>query len=264
MRKAVFIVAACLISGAILNLAVAWACAAWVSPFEGTPTAWSVALNANDAGAASDEDRFLGFSRSDGFGHARINRHVFRWLPRQRPIKAIDGETVSSNRLRALGNTAPSAPIERPPGVNVEFENVKWITLGNTEWSEIRAGWPMRSFYCRNYAEITMRTPSGSAGILKTGFSPIESGVELPPFGPQIATRAGGSAWRALPYAPIWLGTVINTLFYAFLIAAPFIAFRQIRRARRRRRGLCRWCTYPIGTSDICTECGRAAAASSR
>jgi hypothetical protein len=56
---------------------------------------------------------------------------------------------------------------------------------------------------------------------------------------------------------PIWPGFAINTVFYAaicwLLFAAPF----AVRRRRRIKRGLCQSCAYPVGTSDVCTECGR-------
>jgi len=56
---------------------------------------------------------------------------------------------------------------------------------------------------------------------------------------------------------PIWPGFAINTLFYAgvlwLLFAAPF----ALRRGRRIKRGLCPACAYPVGASDLCTECGK-------
>jgi predicted amidophosphoribosyltransferase len=48
----------------------------------------------------------------------------------------------------------------------------------------------------------------------------------------------------------------INTLFYAailwLLFAAPFALLRW----RRIKRGLCPACAYPVGTRDLCSECG--------
>jgi predicted amidophosphoribosyltransferase len=37
------------------------------------------------------------------------------------------------------------------------------------------------------------------------------------------------------------------------LFAAPF----ALRRWRRIKRGLCPACAYPVGASDVCTECGK-------
>ena len=64
------------------------------------------------------------------------------------------------------------------------------------------------------------------------------------------------SGWGIVPLRPIWPGFAINTVFYAVglwgLFAAPF----ALRRWRRIKRGLCPKCAYPVGTSDVCTECG--------
>lgn len=61
-----------------------------------------------------------------------------------------------------------------------------------------------------------------------------------------------------VPLRPQWPGFAINTLLYGgvpwLLLCGPF----ELRRYRRRKRGLCVHCAYPIGESDVCTECGRA------
>jgi len=60
-----------------------------------------------------------------------------------------------------------------------------------------------------------------------------------------------------LPVHPVWPGFLVNTLFYAIilwlLIPGPFV----LRRLIRVRRDLCPKCTYPMGESAVCTECGR-------
>ena len=59
-----------------------------------------------------------------------------------------------------------------------------------------------------------------------------------------------------LPLRPIWYGFVLNTALYGsaawLLICGPFV----LRRSRRRRHGKCVACGYPIGMSEVCTECG--------
>jgi len=76
--------------------------------------------------------------------------------------------------------------------------------------------------------------------------------------------RLDGPQWligirpNALPLYPLWPGFAVNTLFYTgvlwMLFAGPF----ALRRMIRRRRGRCAQCAYPIGTSEVCTECGAA------
>jgi len=59
-----------------------------------------------------------------------------------------------------------------------------------------------------------------------------------------------------LPLRPIWPGFAINTVFYATVLWLLFAAPFALRRWRRIKRGLCPKCAYPVGTSDVCTECG--------
>jgi hypothetical protein len=83
-------------------------------------------------------------------------------------------------------------------------------------------------------------------------------GILSPPRPGRWMNNAGLS--RLLPLRPIWPGFAINTLFYSgvlwggwLLLAAPF----ALRRRRRIKRGLCPACAYPVGGSDVCTECGK-------
>ena len=68
----------------------------------------------------------------------------------------------------------------------------------------------------------------------------------------------GTSRKTYVPLRPIGLLFAINTLFYAavlwLLICGPFV----VRRFIRVRRGLCPKCAYPMGQSDVCSECGKA------
>ena len=60
-----------------------------------------------------------------------------------------------------------------------------------------------------------------------------------------------------LPLSPIWPGFVVNTVFYALVLGGLFFGPGAIKRARRRKRGLCPVCAYPLKTDgDVCSECG--------
>lgn len=89
-------------------------------------------------------------------------------------------------------------------------------------------------------------------------------------FEERVGWRAGAAypAWtgvggamdrRVIPTHPLWLGLAVDTLVYGLpswvLIAAPGI----VRRAGRRRKGLCLRCGYPLGAAAVCSECGQAA-----
>ncbi len=63
-------------------------------------------------------------------------------------------------------------------------------------------------------------------------------------------------AFDFYPTIPIWPGFAINKVFYAAILwllwAAPF----ALRTWLRIKRGQCLKRGYPIGTSEVCTECG--------
>ncbi len=55
-----------------------------------------------------------------------------------------------------------------------------------------------------------------------------------------------------------WLYRItVNTALNALLGASLYFGPRALRHTLRRRRRLCPHCAYPIGTSPVCTECGR-------
>jgi len=60
----------------------------------------------------------------------------------------------------------------------------------------------------------------------------------------------------ALPMRPIWWGFMCNTIFYASVAVAVCIIPERIRRSFRCKRGRCPACGYPIGESPTCSECG--------
>ena len=62
---------------------------------------------------------------------------------------------------------------------------------------------------------------------------------------------------RVLPLLPLWPGFAINTIFYAAILWVVFFAPGMVKRTLRRRRGQCPACAYPVGTSPVCTECGK-------
>ncbi len=72
-------------------------------------------------------------------------------------------------------------------------------------------------------------------------------------------TEALGYTWTSNEFPaysslrPIWPGLAVNTLFYAALLWLPF----AVRQWIRMWRGLCPRCGYPMGESDLCTECGK-------
>jgi hypothetical protein len=88
------------------------------------------------------------------------------------------------------------------------------------------------------------------------------AGVETETHGAFIVDVRGeyGPEAILMPVRPIWPGFAINTFLYAAILWLLFAAPGSVRRWRRIRRGVCAKCAYPIGASDVCTECGAAVA----
>jgi hypothetical protein len=61
----------------------------------------------------------------------------------------------------------------------------------------------------------------------------------------------------ALPRSVISPGFAINTVFDAAVLAVIWFAPGATRRRRRVKPGLCPACAFPVGSSPVCTECGR-------
>ena len=59
-----------------------------------------------------------------------------------------------------------------------------------------------------------------------------------------------------LPLDPLWFGFVGNTLFYAAVFLCTLPAWRFLRSTIRVARSRCPRCSYPVGVSPVCTECG--------
>ncbi len=66
----------------------------------------------------------------------------------------------------------------------------------------------------------------------------------------------GRSYLTWMPLGPLWAGLLGNSLFYGAIVWALFAAAQLARAARRRRKGLCPRCAYPVGPSTVCSECG--------
>lgn len=62
---------------------------------------------------------------------------------------------------------------------------------------------------------------------------------------------------RRLPVVPIWMGFVGNSVVYGAALGAVLVGVPALRRSARRARGRCEHCSYPVGGSPVCTECGR-------
>lgn len=115
----------------------------------------------------------------------------------------------------------------------------------------VSAGWPLRSVRRVIHQYIAPLSLPGSPEF-RTPCNWRE-GLEIPAELKWLDRQSRG----ALPVEPVWVGFAVDTLFQAAImwciLAAPF----ALRRRSRTRRGLCLHCGYPIGSSDVCSECGK-------
>ena len=120
---------------------------------------------------------------------------------------------------------------------NKPTDRIRWIGVEMTE-----TGWPFHGLRCDR---ITARPLDSQAPLVRTYLPTRWRGLQI-------------SYATALPIQPIWPGFLLNTLFYAALIAAPRPAFLWLRSRRRLRRGLCPRCAYDLRglASAACPECG--------
>lgn len=209
--------------GMLLNVAIAWTVAAVaMNPFE------KKTLQGDHLGQTSPSQPYWMWFRGGGWG--------FTW---------IEGTAVSFDSA-----SPPSEEWERQARAFYE-EHPKqsvptWAELGEPgdviNGCEVRSlayGWPFRSMYwglrvrCESSTQIELRHA-------------------------MLLSDLGFSSSHALPLGVIWAGFIVNPLIYAALVGAGLRLLVSIRRRRRVGRGLCPYCAYPAGSSDVCSECGRA------
>ncbi|MEM7229977.1 MAG: hypothetical protein AAF432_14305 [Planctomycetota bacterium] len=56
--------------------------------------------------------------------------------------------------------------------------------------------------------------------------------------------------------SPLWTGLILNSLLFGILFWPIWFTPRYLRRIRRRSRGRCVLCAYPVERGSICPECG--------
>ena len=215
-----------LLAGAVVNVAVAWGCAAFVP--------------------------------MTGLGLGKVRSDPLRYPPEKSSDFDIRWEGLWSatgvERHSALGTYATfssaQAQLEEllspprnslPAGVIVEMG---------------KAGLPLRCLQGHQFYVPSLARKDVTEGIKRVNAWPMRFRDGRP--NTSGAVEFTPDRLGFLPLRPIWPRFAVNTLFYAAvlwqLIHGPF----ALRRFIRIRRGLCPKCAYPTGESSICSECGKA------
>jgi hypothetical protein len=119
--------------------------------------------------------------------------------------------------------------------------------------TQARAGLPVASLFGQRIDVAPPATRFGDYRRPAAAAQWMDSGVFLL----KAKDHRGQARDMLLPYAPLWPGFAINTVFYAGILWLLFAAPFALRRRRRIKRGLCPACAYPVGDSEVCTECGQ-------
>ena len=207
-----------LLLGAIVNVAVAWGCAAWADVGTDYTEGISEDGTASLLRWSSNIGTLIYFERSHTAtldrtmrGSRRMDELSPYWLHLDVPSAAYQ-----SGRIR----------------VENSFTDARgWPAL--TMWSEYE--WPAY----------------GQTVVVKGGL-PLSSrhSVSQLYFWPPLP--------RALPLRPIWPGFAFNTIFYAAILWLAIPGPFALRRFLRRKRGLCVACGYDLrhAEHEQCPECG--------
>jgi hypothetical protein len=243
MKRRLFKLVVFLLLGAIVNVAVAWGCVMWLQP----PVAGAnnkVAWRQHQGQAPAEGwllqrretwgiTRFIGTGQRPKYSYPldqNVPGFYPAWSDMPRLLKERDADLDRDRRRQNQGMTVEG--------------------LAATTFMEDAAGWPMRALRSR-WAMESQSAPNAP------GWSFWHDSIALNAVGPAAAVGIPLDNQRALPLRPIPLGFVINMLFYAAIFWLVFGGPFDLRRHYRRRRNLCLHCAYPIGTSEVCTECGK-------
>ncbi len=227
-----------LLLGAFVSVAVAWGCALWSPmrlvaqrssrlPDAAEQTWWETRPSQAIAPEAATVHEYSGFACEQ-----RMIRGVRSGLGEFRTItgnvRAVNGNRafyMSADTLLDVANSVQSGfPCFAVTGERWDFQVNPTASMPN----------PILP------SNTAVRAPDALVFAID---------INLPP-------PLGGPSYRIVGWRPIWPGFAINTLFYAAILWLLIAALFALRRRRRIKRGLCPACAYPIGESDICTECG--------
>ncbi|MCH8824251.1 MAG: hypothetical protein IH984_12200 [Planctomycetes bacterium] len=225
MKRRLFKLVLFLFLGAIVNIAIAWACAVWINPAKFDP--WPE----------------IGF-RSSG-------QYTWKLIQTNAPGMTLYSSTRSWSKepfdIRDHG-AAPEEMIPSWSDLGELSEDFKKKVARKPDYIILEKrwiycyGWPARSLwsYWYNIDPTDLPHTYGSEGYIYQ-FGSWDN------FVPRIlATR------------PIWLGFILNTIFYAAILCLIILGLFKLRCTIRRKHGHCIKCGYDLRNveHEKCPECG--------
>ena len=234
MKKHLTTVAIFLLAGAVVNVAVAWGCAAWARP-----------KAVNLVTLSSREVRWLyrrGFVIPDRLremtpeDRARVFQ-AKRWSFSDHSQTEVSGDGVTWHFVTADSLHERGDVVLPIPAMLVSAGVPAKSMAGGFSWPRSDG----------------LFFPGKPANLWDFTFYSTLWDVPI--------TGALGLSSRPIPLISQWPGFLINMLFYGtllwLLVSGPFVIRRSVLGRQRLAQGLCPKCAYPMGESAVCTECGR-------
>ena len=246
VKRRLLIIALFLLAGAVVNVGVAWGCAAFAE-LDKQASFFVTAFVAERPGSSS-VPFFVMVHRRSGFGLDQV---------------AYPPTEVGEGRRAGVQHTRPDLP--------------RWALwpreLVDQTILYVAAGWPLKAVVGHGVQGRKVSLGHRTPPVWKGAYIIEDKVIDVLLIGPnqQMIPLAGYRLSppntpfgrltpipaRVLPWRPLPLRFAFNTLFYAtllwLLIPGPF----ALRRFLRLRRGLCPKCAYPRGEAAVCTECGK-------
>ena len=235
-----------LLLGAIVNVAVAWGCAAWVIPKKDVQSTWL------ETPVLGKHNGWI-FRRYDNYGATQL----IGILMRHNELNIKNYEEKGKVNLYSMLPAWSDMRIQMDELVEEKLHKASVPADEKIEWHILPSilmqhafGFPFRSLYWKweNGRRVENAVP-------KRGTFANCINIKARPFPPSTPVL---NEQRALPLGVIPFGFAINTILYAsllwLLIHGPFV----FRRFIRHKRGLCLKCAYDLrgAEHEACPECG--------
>jgi hypothetical protein len=185
------------------------------------------------------------------------------WSPLKR-VEIEHGPALAGARLSSA-TTVPSdwdlgcGVFGWGPGVRYELvSELHWMgsTIGalsgkqNRSIERVAVGWPVAAMEWAGTMDERARSASASAAM---GGSTLQPGIRVPGMDGTLYMGAE----RRLPLVALWPSFGVSAAVWGVVLWAAWRGAGAWRRQRRRGRGLCEGCAYPVGAGERCSECGR-------